>query len=106
MLVVWNSFLPPQFVRNRTSPRLFYLIRNPDFDGILSRFDGRQFEDGDELFWFIVRPGVTPFGFGVADKVKNLNIPPPDGFTAKHFMHRHGFAVRRLAGVQVQDYRF
>lgn len=94
-----TSFLPPRF------RRFFELIRHPDFNRSLGGVHWRQFQDRDEIFRRAVRPGVAPFGFGMADKIKNLDIALPDSFRPEHFPRWHAFAVNRFTGVQVQDYR-
>jgi hypothetical protein len=37
----------------------------------------------------------------VSGEVKDVNLTLPDGFPAKDFMHRNGFAIRRAAPVKV-----
>jgi len=78
--------------------------------GSFRRFDWRDFQHGHESRALVFRavqvaPGVAAFGFWVAGQVKDFNMTLPDGLTAKHFMHWHGFTVNRTAIVQVLNCR-
>jgi len=37
-----------------------------------------------------MRPTVSALGLWVSLQIKNLNLAPPDGLTAKDFMDTHG----------------
>jgi len=67
---------------------------NGYFNGGLRRIHRRNFQHGDKLCSLIVfavqvTPSIGALCFGVAMKIKNLDIPLPDCFAPKHFTDRH-----------------
>lgn len=88
------SWVNPMFLDNRRPHRLLWRIHRP------------LVEHGHKTTLLAlggVRPSVAPFGCGVPDKVKDLDIAFPNRLALKRFLHWNGLYPGRFTAVEVTD---